>query len=376
MIALSESAPAPGPLTIGANLCGLALLVWGVTTKAQLGFGGSHLAALVLLVLAAGGWLGSLAARTLNLRRLTLLALTVMSVAGGALTPFSTVAVAFAGVASLGATIVWTLEIALWVIGGGLLAMVVSLWADGASFGAVLGGLTIVVAASVVGVTRRESQERAAQRARVQVSEARAEAQQARAELLDARNHLARELHDVLAHTLSALSLQLEAFDSLIGNEAVGVDELRGRLDGIKRLTREGLEEASGAVRALREDARPLDEQLARLAGDRAEVRVGGETRKLAPHVSMALYRVAQEALTNVSKHAPGAEACIQLLFGPDRVTLAVSNGPGSGPESPLARSGGGYGLQGIRERVLLLGGEVEAGPDSDGWTVRAEVPA
>jgi signal transduction histidine kinase len=211
----------------------------------------------------------------------------------------------------------------------------------------------------------------------VQVTEARADAERARAELLDGRNHLARELHDVLAHTLSALSLQLEALDVLVSTGAP-TDAVREQLDSTKRLVREGLDEARGAVRALREDAGPLEEQLARLAADRrAEVHVCGQPRTLSPDITLALYRVAQEALTNVVKHAPGQLAQIELGFADDRVSLSVSNlRSGSANGSPLKDSGGGYGLQGIKERVLLLGGRVEMGPTPKGWLVHAEVPA
>jgi signal transduction histidine kinase len=92
---------------------------------------------------------------------------------------------------------------------------------------------------------------------------------------------------------------------------------------------------------------------------------------------------VAQEALTNVTKHAPGAVTQVDLVFTDYQVRLAVLNGPagqtGNGlvnGSAKLAGSGGGYGLQGIRERVLLMGGRVEAGPSGDGWRVEAEVPA
>lgn len=91
----------------------------------------------------------------------------------------------------------------------------------------------------------------------------------------------------------------------------------------------------------------------------------------------MSLYRVAQEALTNVMKHAPGAPTAVALVFGPAEVTLRVENGAGAGLTA-LASSGGGYGLPGIAERVALLGGHVEAGPTSGsggGWLVEAVVP-
>ena len=215
-----------------------------------------------------------------------------------------------------------------------------------------LGSLAAALAGTVTGVSRRQSQERAAQAALVEVSEARAEAERARAELLAGRNHLARELHDVLAHTLSALSLQLEALDALLSAGPPASPDVRAQLDYTKRLVRHGLDEARGAVQALREDAPPLEEQLACLAADRhAEIRVSGSSRRLAPDVTLALYRVAQEAVTNVLKHAPGAEAEIQLGFGDGRVTLSVSNGAGHrcgsaweirGPDTACRASGSG----------------------------------
>ena len=106
---------------------------------------------------------------------------------------------------------------------------------------------------AMAGVGRRQSQERAAQAALIRSARPGPRPKRARAELLAGRNHLARELHDVLAHTLSALSLQLEALDALIGAGPALAPEVRGQLDGIKRLVREGLDEARGAVRALRE---------------------------------------------------------------------------------------------------------------------------
>lgn len=258
----------------------------------------------------------------------------------------------------------------------------------------------------MIGISRREAQMRAVQdfevdvaRARADAETARADAETARAELLAGRNHLARELHDVLAHTLSALSLQLEALDALMAAGTRPEPAVLDQLERIKRLVREGLDEARGAVRALREDLPPLEERLRRLAADdRASLEVSGVGRPLTPEVSLALYRVAQEAVTNAIKHAPGAPISVQLDFGADRVRLSISDpGPVSRPagDTPaagpsiaggtggatgmtfdLAASGGGYGLAGIRERVLLVGGTVEAGQDGPGWLVEATVPA
>jgi signal transduction histidine kinase len=138
----------------------------------------------------------------------------------------------------------------------------------------------------------------------------------------------------------------------------------------------EGLDDARGAVQALRDDAAPLDEQLARLcAQHEAGFSQSGTARRLSPPVTLALYRVAQEALTNVVKHAAGSHAEVSLDYGAETVALSVDNDRTSA--SPLlAATGAGYGLRGISERVALIGGRVEAGPSPSGWRVAAEVPA
>jgi signal transduction histidine kinase len=118
---------------------------------------------------------------------------------------------------------------------------------------------------------------------------------------------------------------------------------------------------------------------LARLAAQHdAAFGTAGEARELAPETVLALYRVTQEALTNVVKHASGARTSILLAFGSAQVTVTIDNDvpATNGAAAPLASSGGGFGLQGIAERVALLGGEVEAGPAASGWRVTATVPA
>jgi len=112
-------------------------------------------------------------------------------------------------------------------------------------------------------------------------------------------------------------------------------------------------------------------------SNDRASLEVSGSRRALSAEVTVALYRVAQEALTNATKHAPGAKVSVRLDFGDECVTLSVANEPGSEPPGALSASGAGYGLDGIRERVRLLKGEVLAGPtDEGGWLVEARLPA
>lgn len=380
MVALTdtEGLDRSNPLALGLNLSALALLIWGVTSEAHPGLAGARLAALVLLVAAASGWVAWVRTGTDLSRWWVPTSVAVMGLAGGALAVFAPLAVTFVGVAALAATIGWPGRLAFFLAVSGPAALAVAVPADGHTAGVLVGGVAAALAGAVMGSTRRQARERGAQTALVQISEARAEAERARAELLAGRNHLARELHDILAHTLSALSIQLEGLDALLTADSHPLPAgVRDQLDRTKRLVREGLEEARGAVRALREDAPALEDQLRRLAEDgRVRLEVAGPARPLPPDVSLALYRVAQEALTNVVKHAPGARTVISLGFQPDRVRLRVSNGPGGADVTGLTDSGAGLGLQGIRERMLLIGGQVEAGPAGGGWRVEAEVPA
>jgi signal transduction histidine kinase len=374
VIALSEPGRSPSASQLVITLAALGLLVWGTASEVRPGLAGRHLAVLVLVVVAVGAWLVWLAIRDRS-RGAQAAPLAVMGLAGGALAVFAPLGLTFVGVAALGASLAWPLQHALTVAATGPLAMLVSTSPAGQPYGRVLGAVAAALVGSVLGQSRRQSLERASQAAEVQITQARADAERARAELLAGRNHLARELHDILAHTLSALSLQLQALDAVVGPDPAIRAEVRDQLDQVKRLVREGLDEARGAVQALREDAPPLPDQLARLAGGRgASLSVSGAARPLPPDVSLSLYRVAQEALTNAVKHAPGAEAQVGLDFGAQEVVLSVANDLVVNG-SDLSSTGAGYGLQGIRERILLIGGTVEAGPAGSRWLVEARVP-
>ena len=372
--------PATGvrhPLALGLNVASLGALVYGVSTQAQPGLAGHHLVVLALLVASTAGWAGWLVSRGRDVPAVSAVCTVTFGLAGGALTVFSPLGLVFVGVAALGAPVAWEPRSAVWVALSGPAAVAVASALTGRPDAYLGAAAAAVLAGGAMGFSRRQSVQAAAREVEVQVSEARADAEKARAELLAGRNHLARELHDVLAHTLSALSLQLEVLDTVV---ATGGDA-REQLDMVKRLVRDGLDEARGAVRALREDSPSLETALAALARDRgATLAVDGRPRQVGPDVGLALYRVAQEALTNVVKHAPGAAAWMNLEFTDGSVALAVVDERcGPVPEvgtAPLSASGGGYGVQGIKERVLLLGGRVEAGPTGNGWRVYAEVPA
>ncbi|MFC4945630.1 sensor histidine kinase [Pseudonocardia sp. GCM10023141] len=209
----------------------------------------------------------------------------------------------------------------------------------------------------------------------------RAQAEQARAAALDERTRIARELHDVLAHSLGALGVQLEVAEALLEQgDATGA---LARVQRSRRLAAEGLDEAHAAVTALRSDALPLPAALAELAerhrrdhlGPVPDIAVQGPTRPVPAAVGVSLTGTAREALTNAARHAPGAPVQVVLEFAPGAVRLTVHNDSPLRP--PQERSGPpGNGLTGMRERLALVGGQLRAGQDGDGWTVVAEVPS
>ena len=203
---------------------------------------------------------------------------------------------------------------------------------------------------------------------------------QARAAAAEERASIARELHDVLAHSLSGLSIQLEMVRKIAGNEDAPA-ELRAAIDGAADLAKQGLAEARDAVGALRRDDRlgldQLPELVAHFRRDfnlAVAYSVAGAPRPVAPDLSLALYRVAGEALTNVARHAEGASTRVELSFDEAWVRLAVTDNGGS--QSALAAQGSGWGLAGLRERIKRLGGELTAGPSGPGWSVVASAPA
>jgi signal transduction histidine kinase len=203
---------------------------------------------------------------------------------------------------------------------------------------------------------------------------------QARAAAAEERASIARELHDVLAHSLSGLSIQLEMVRKIAGNEDAPA-ELRAAIDGAADLAKQGLAEARDAVGALRRDDRLGVDQLPELVAHfrrdfnlAVAYSVAGTPRPVAPDLSLALYRVASEALTNVARHAEGASTRVELSFDEAWVRLAVTDSGGS--QSALAAQGSGWGLAGLRERIKRLGGELTAGPSVPGWSVVASAPA
>jgi signal transduction histidine kinase len=180
---------------------------------------------------------------------------------------------------------------------------------------------------------------------------------------------------DQRAPAAGAVSIQLTALDSRVaaGDPPEDVSE---RIGAIHRLVGDGLLEARNAVRALRDEGLPLVRRLRRLCDFHgARFIVTGQALSLRREATHALYRVAQEALTNAAKHAPGGAVSVSLNFGPDGARIRIDNERSDvHGSSPLASAGGGYGLAGLRERVQLAGGRFHAGPSNAGWRVSADV--
>jgi signal transduction histidine kinase len=190
------------------------------------------------------------------------------------------------------------------------------------------------------------------------------------------RNRLAREIHDGVGHYLTAINVQLEAARAILGTSPA---RAATALESATRLSREALDDVRRSVGTLRADAArpPLVEALqglARDAGIAVTVHVQGTPRPLSPAAEHALYRTAQEGLTNVSKHARAGSASLLLDYRDStRVALAIDD-DGSNTSPPGNESG--HGLRGIRERVDLLGGQVTAGPRPDGgFGLAVEIP-
>ncbi|MFD5701145.1 sensor histidine kinase [Streptomyces lasiicapitis] len=208
---------------------------------------------------------------------------------------------------------------------------------------------------------------------RLLAQERAARAAEAESAALDERARIAREIHDVLAHSLSAQLVHLEAARLLIEGGA-DREQILGRVVAARSMASEGLAETRQALSALRGEMTPVEDFLRELvASDGASVAVAGEQRVLSAEASQAVRRVAQEALTNVRKHARGAKVTVLFEYGEGEVTLDVRDSGGSAGE--LATSGAGYGLLGMRERAELLGGSLEAGPEEAGFVVRLKVP-
>ena len=244
--------------------------------------------------------------------------------------------------------------------------------------GSVIGGFICLIAYALQRRAQlaRELEERAARLERERE-------EGARAAVAEERRRIGRELHDVIAHTVSVMTVQAGAARLLLDEEP---ERAAGPLLSIEATGRQALAEIRRLFGILGADAvdsafgpqpgmADLDGLLehARRAGLPVQLAVEGEPRPLAPGVDLAAYRIVQEALTNARKHAAPARAGVALRYTRDALELEITN---DGGYLTRGGGGGGQGLIGMHERVALYGGELEAGPRAGGgYAVRARLP-
>ncbi|MFD5983386.1 sensor histidine kinase [Streptomyces cyaneofuscatus] len=276
--------------------------------------------------------------------------------------------------------------IAVWAVTGAAGAVLHLIAPDRSSGSAllltILGGVVLVIGGAV--------RERGIAQRRLAEQETISEAERAQRTLLEERTRIARELHDVVAHHMSVITVQADSAPYRISGLPKAAEE---EFTAIAAAARESLGEMRRLLSVLRSEGTEGDrapqpglDRLQQLveatvrAGLPAELALSKELSsgrgEVPPAVDLSAYRIVQEALANVVRHAPGART--RVLVAPERghLLVLVVNGPAATRGSPLETSGTGHGLVGMRERVRLTGGTLDTGPLPDGgFRVAARMP-
>lgn len=200
---------------------------------------------------------------------------------------------------------------------------------------------------------------------------------------LEERERIAREMHDILAHSISVIVVQAEAAEEMLDRRP---ERVRNSLQKIQRTGREALVELRRTLGALRDPGKgdlvpqPGLAAVPALAADLesaglpVRLTINGNVDDLPPGIDLAAYRIVQEALTNALKHAGATEATVRIACEPGAVHVEVRDDGTSRPDS--RSDGAGHGLVGMRERAVLYGGELDAGPvETGGFVVHARIP-
>jgi signal transduction histidine kinase len=367
--------------------------------------GPRSIAILVGLVACTAGWIVWMRAESRYALMVT--ALGVMAVAGGAmagLSPFST-AIAVGCVVTSSAGIRLTTEASLTITAATVAAFLIAGFTVGAPAETLAGYPALLLGLWAFGLTRRAYLLRAEEAEEALEQARRAHAAENQAAALAERARIAREIHDVLAHSLAAVSVNLQAAEGLLGElpAASRRSEVVKAMECIERavaFTRDGMTETRRAILALREGAESSDADGAgptagpaptrlvaelrklteehRADGDSiVDLELIGEPRAVGAEAALTAYRTAQEALTNARKHAPGEPVTVGLTFASAHLEVRVVNPlPAADGAGPLADAGAGYGLTGLRERAALAGGTLAAGPEDGQWSVHLRIPA
>lgn len=368
------------------RLVGLGLVCWSVVDSRHApGTSGRGLVVLVTLVVAGACWLAWLLwpgdhgdAVTADIY--------VMAAAGGFLTAASpsSAGSAFAFVACVSAAVrvelarAWPVGVlAALALGAGVLVY------DGSAIGVLAFSLGFA-GAMLASSNARQARQRAEQAELLLAQTQRSQEERLRAARLEESTRIARDIHDVLAHALAGLAIQLEATTALIENDA-DRDAVLARVRRAHELAREGLRETRRAVGALRDGgATAVPEAIEavveeyRAGGDApARLQLRGDVAELIGDAGQTVLRVVQESVTNVRKHAPGAELSVTVDAGAEEIVVVIEDRAAAVPVTAgsLADSGGGYGVQGMRERAAALGGTLNAGPTAGGWRVELRLP-
>lgn len=258
-----------------------------------------------------------------------------------------------------------------------------------------LGGLVqTALAVTVTWVLGTWARERHAYIGSVEERAARAERgreERARQAVTEERERIARELHDVVTHHVSVIVIQAGAARRALDRRP---DDVREAIDAIDATGRQALADMrrmlgilgpseAGAGTTPEDGLEPMPglDRLGRLlesvraAGLPVELSITGDARRLDPGIELSAYRIVQEALTNALRHAPGSRARVQVAYGPATLEVRVTDEGASGPPAIGRDGSGGRGLVGMRERVAIFGGTLEAGPVDGGFRIAARLP-
>jgi signal transduction histidine kinase len=244
----------------------------------------------------------------------------------------------------------------------------------------IAGDLALTVVPFLVGLALRQQRLRADALEQLAVQLEREREERARAAVAEERMRIARELHDEIAHAMSVIAVQADAAEGALVRDPALVERPLLAIRDTARAALADMRRVLGGLRSGEEAQLAPEPGLARLGSlveqARAshlevDLRIEGEPVPLPPSLDLAAYRVLQEGLTNVRKHAAARRVEVVVRYGRDSVGVEVSDdGDGAGPGG-----GTGRGLAGIRERVALLGGEFVAGPRAQGFALRVTLP-
>ena len=250
--------------------------------------------------------------------------------------------------------------------------------------GSVAGAGAMLALALVTGLMVRQRRAQAIEHEQSLVASVAAADARREADVLGERARLAREIHDVLAHTLAGLAIQLER-TRLLAADLPSAENVEQELARAHEIATTGLEEARSAVGALRGEQHTDEEAIRRLATEFAEtlkvsveVESRGNPDGLAPERQLLLYRTVQEALTNAARHAKPTTIVISLDYSGSDAAVSVENDDQTernNDDATTHPTAAGWGLEGMRERVMLAGGQFDAGPTDSGFHVAVKVP-